>query len=454
MHWLRLVVSIAGVLWLPDLVRAEGSHAPLTVAPWSVAPFVLLLLAIAGLPLLVGSWWHHNVNKAIVGGLLALPVAAYLAYLHFADQQPALEILGLQLFEYVSFIALLASLFVVSGGIVLDGGIRATPGVNTAFLGIGVVLANFIGTTGASMLLIRPLLRTNQQRQRTSHLPIFFIFTVSNLGGVLTPLGDPPLFLGYLNGVPFAWTLRLWPQWLVANGFVLILFYLWDSIAYARERPEDLVRDETQIVPLKLRGTINFLLLAGIILSVLVQSWVPGRMGHALGIAGMVTLALLSLLLTPKADRAANEFTWDPIVEVAVLFAGIFVTMIPALELLRAHGQQFGLTQPWQYFWLTGALSSFLDNAPTYLVFAAVAAGPDSLGTLAQTSPDLLAAISCGAVFMGANTYIGNGPNFMVKSIADAAGYRTPSFFAYMALSGVILLPLFGLITILFFPGR
>lgn len=454
MPWLRLLVpALLAVLVLPGLVFAASDHESLHLSTWSVLPFVLLLLTIAILPLFAERWWHSNANKAIICAALALPVLCYLAYLDWVEHQPALAVLGHQMFEYVSFLTLLASLFIVSGGVVLTGDLRATPRVNTTFLTIGVCLASVIGTTGASMLLIRPLLRTNRQRERTGHIPIFFIFTVSNLGGLLTPLGDPPLFLGFLRGVPFEWTLSLWPQWLIANGTLLIVFYLWDSLAYAGERAKALAEDNTQVEPLALRGVFNFLLLGGIIVAVLLQSWIPGTQGHVLGIVLMVTLAGLSWVLTPRRDREANEFTWAPILEVAVLFAGIFVVMVPALELLKTHGKEFGVTQPWQYYYLTGVLSSFLDNAPTYMALATLAASPDELKTLVTNAPTLLAAISCGAVFFGAMTYIGNGPNFMVKAIADAAGYRTPSFFGYMVYSCLVLLPILVVIALLFFRG-
>jgi Na+/H+ antiporter NhaD/arsenite permease-like protein len=398
--------------------------------------------------------------------VLAAPVAVFLVrsggdYLH------ALKHVFL---EYVSFILLLASLYTVSGGIVLRGDLQGQPTVNAAILGIGAVLANFIGTTGASMLLIRPYLRINLQRRHVRHLPVFFIFLVSNLGGLLTPLGDPPLFLGFLRGVEFFWTLeRLWAPWLVANGVLLGIFLAWDTVAYLREEKQELVRDVTETEPLRLEGRHNFLFLAGILIVVLLHSpQVTGPVQAALGQLfacpaltlhrpwgelALVGLSALAFLTTPGRLRQANGFSWGPIVEVAILFAGIFVAMVPALELLRKHGSSFQITEPWQYFWLTGSLSSFLDNAPTYLTFATMAAGEHSIAWLMEhRNGILLAAISCGAVFMGANTYIGNGPNFMVKAIADEAGMPAPSFFGYMVYSGLILLPLFGVITFLFFP--
>jgi Na+/H+ antiporter NhaD/arsenite permease-like protein len=446
MQWQGMSLGIVVLLVAPTLGAAADRHLPLELPLWSAGPFVLLLLALALLPLLAERFWHSNAHKALVVAWLALPVAGYL----FALGAPGTRALLHELEQYVSFILLLASLYTIAGGIVLDGDIQAKPLTNTLFLALGAGLANLIGTTGASMLLIRALLRINQQRRHTHHLPIFFIFTVSNLGGLLTPLGDPPLFLGYLNGVPFAWTLQLWPQWLAANGIVLAVFLAWDARAYRRESAKALERDVRQTEPLRVRGLVNFLFLFGVVGAVLMQSSLPRGVSE-LGIAGM---AVLSLYATSEGLRECNGFSWGPITEVAVLFAGIFVTMVPALELLKVHGPSFGVTQPWQYFWLTGSLSSFLDNAPTYLTFATMAAGPHDFRWLAQNEPAILKAISCGAVFMGANTYIGNGPNFMVKAIAEEAGLRTPSFFGYMAYSGLILLPIFVILTLCFFPPQ
>ena len=460
------IAAVLGLLTWPAVAAAADERRALPLHLLSVAPFVLLLLAIAVLPLVAEHFWHKNRNKAVIAVLLAAPVAVYLVW----HSPEAVALLRHQVIDYVAFIALLGSLYTVSGGIALLGDIRGRPLTNTGFLAFGSVLANVVGTTGASMLLIRPLLRTNRQRRHTRHLPVFFIFTVSNLGGLLTPLGDPPLFLGFLHGVPFLWTLSLWRPWLVVNGIVLGLFLVWDTLAYLREPGRALVRDIRQAEPLRLRGWVNFILLAGILAVVLLQSrqvsgpvrqWLSRlfdtpdlTLSHLGGAAAMAVLALLSLALTPRGVRAANEFGWGAITEVAVLFAGIFVAMVPALELVKFHRASFGVTEPWQFFWLTGALSSFLDNAPTYMTFATLAAGSDDFSGLVREAPRVLAAVSCGAVFMGANTYIGNGPNFMVKAIAEEAGYRMPSFFGYMLYSGLILLPVFGLVTYLFFgPG-
>jgi len=342
---------------------------------------------------------------------------------------------------------------------VLRGDLRATPAVNTSFLAVGALLANLIGTTGASMLLIRPLLQTNlPERKHVRHIPLFFIFIVSNCAGVLTPLGDPPLFLGYLRGVPFFWTMRLFPQWLLAIGTLLVVFYLIDRQAVAREEPSSVARDVAELRPLELHGRQNFLYLLGVVAAVLFSPALPegaARDGVRLGV--MVVMTALSLATTSAELRTENGFSFRPILEVAVLFAGIFATMIPALEILRMRGAEFGVTAPWHFFWLSGGLSSFLDNAPTYLTFASLAQGlgpgadlPVHL-TGGPVSETLLAAISCGSVFMGANSYIGNGPNFMVKAIAEEQGVAMPSFAGYMAWSGVILIPIFVVVTLVFF---
>ena len=404
---------------------------------YTILPFVAMLLSIAVLPLWTPRWWERNRNKLLVSALLGLPVLV----LYLFQQPGALLHMGE---DYISFIVLLAGLFVISGGVMLRGDLSATPLVNSAFLAVGALLASAVGTTGASMLLIRPLLQTNRERTRRKHTVVFFIFLVSNVGGMLTPLGDPPLFLGYLEGVPFTWTLRLWPQWLLLIGALLLTYFVWDSILYAREPLAALRRDRAQIEPLRLRGSINAVWLAGVILAV-------AFLRAPLREVAIVLLAGLSLWRTPAAIRRANGFTWYPIIEVAVLFLGIFLTMIPALELLRLRGGELGVRTPAQFFWAAGALSSFLDNAPTYLAFLALGQGLGLAGEVVGVPAAILAAISVGAVAMGANTYIGNAPNFMVKSIAEEAGVKMPSFFGYMLYSGAILIPLFVLVTLLFF---
>ena len=404
---------------------------------YTIVPFGAMLLAIAVLPLWTPHWWERNRNKLLVSGALGLPVLV----LYLFRKPGALLHMGE---DYVSFIVLLAGLFVISGGVLLRGDLTATPLVNSAFLAVGAMLASAVGTTGASMLLIRPLLQTNRERTRRRHTVVFFIFLVSNVGGMLTPLGDPPLFLGYLEGVPFTWTLRLWPQWLVLTGALLLIYFVWDSIAYAREPLAALRRDRAQIEPLRLRGAANAIWLAGVILAV---AFLRAPLRESV----IVLLAAVSLWRTPAPVRRANGFTWYPIIEVAALFLGIFLTMIPALELLRLRGGELGVRTPAQFFWAAGALSSFLDNAPTYLAFLALGQGLGLAPEVVGVPGTILAAISVGSVAMGANTYIGNAPNFMVKSIADEAGVKMPSFFGYMLYSGAVLIPLFGLVTLLFF---
>jgi Na+/H+ antiporter NhaD/arsenite permease-like protein len=404
---------------------------------YTILPFVAMLLAIAVGPLRVPHWWESNRNKFLVAAVLGAPILVlYLrrepaALLHMAE-------------EYVSFIVLLAGLYVIAGGILLRGDLVATPLTNAAFLGAGSVLASFIGTTGASMLLIRPLLQTNRERRHVKHTVIFFVFLVSNIGGMLTPLGDPPLFLGYLQGVPFAWTFRLWPHWLLMLVALLAAYVVWDTRQYAREPLAALARDRRNAERLQLRGSLNFLALAGVVLAVAFLH-APGRE------ITIVALAALSLWRTPPDIRRANGFTSYPMVEVAVLFFGIFLTMIPALELLRLRGGELGVREGWQFFWACGVLSSFLDNAPTYLTFLALAQGLGLADEVVGVPHVILTAISVGAVAMGANTYIGNAPNFMVKAIAEEAGVRMPSFFGYMLYSVAILIPLFAVVTLVFF---
>jgi Na+/H+ antiporter NhaD/arsenite permease-like protein len=354
---------------------------------------------------------------------------------------------------------LLGALFVISGGIFVKGEFAGTPLVNSGFLLVGAILANLIGTTGASMLLIRPYLRANHRRKRTAHLVVFFIFIVSNVGGLLTPLGDPPLFLGFLRGVPFQWTFSLFPIWATALGLLLVIFNLYDQYVFTREdveTPGALTEDVQPRRGLRVEGAHNFLFLLG----VMAAAFFSGYLGLPRGAQEslMIAMALLSWFTTKKSVHEANHFHFHPIIEVAALFAGIFVTMIPALEILNARAPELHLDAPWHYFWLSGALSSFLDNAPTYLTFTAMATGTlggtaDNLGTLLGSPAGvmMLRAISCGAVFMGANSYIGNGPNLMVKSIAERHGVAMPTFGGYMVYSGLILTPLFIALTMIFF---
>lgn len=401
-----------------------------------VLPFVALLAAIALGPWVAPHGWRRPSHQLLVSGLLGAPVVAV-----YLGRDPAT--LAHAAGEYVSFIVLLASLYTIAGGILLRGDLQATPLTNTAFLAAGAILASLIGTTGASMVLIRPLLQTNRERRHVRHTIVFFIFLVANIGGALTPLGDPPLFLGYLRGVPFTWTLGLWRPWLFAVGSLLLAYFVWDCRAYRQERPAALRRDRVEVTPLRLRGALNAAWLLGVVLAVALLR-PPERE------VAMAGLAALSLALTPRAIHRANAVTAGPILEVAVLFLGVFLTMPPALDLLRASAPALGLREPWQFFWTTGLVSSVLDNAPTYLVFLALAQGLDQPADVAGVPHAVLAAVSLGAVFMGANTYIGNAPNLMVKAIAAEAGVAMPGFLGYLAYSGLVLLPLFAALTVLF----
>jgi Na+/H+ antiporter NhaD/arsenite permease-like protein len=440
---------------------------------WSVIPFAAYLLAIALVPLFAHHFWESNRNKFVVAVAASVPVLVYLLALE-PHHGPHWLLHSMK--EYVAFIVLLGALFVISGGVYLRGSLAGTPIVNTGVIALGALLASFIGTTGASMLLIRPLLRANVARERKVHIVVFFIFIVSNGGGMLTPLGDPPLFLGFLRGVPFLWTFTLFWPWLSVNVALLVLFNVFDQVVLAREereRPGAQLEEVQKVVePLGIEGAGNFVWLAG----VLAVIFSIGSFGKShispnedvlafLQVSGMLFMAALSMLTTRRETRVANGFTWEPIIEVAVVFVGIFVTMIPALKLLEARGAEFGVNSAWQFFWATGILSSFLDNAPTYLTFTSLAVGvvneanpgaglsANALGGLLAYPEGVLylTAISCGAVFMGANTYIGNGPNFMVKSIAESSGVRMPGFLGYMAWSTAILFPLFLGVTLVFF---
>lgn len=431
---------------------------------WTLAPFALMLLSIAVLPLVAEDWCSHNRNKGIISIVLGVPT---LIYLFASFGHLGLEVAAHTGIEYVQFIMLLLALYTISGGIFLTGNLVATPRVNLIFLAGGAILASFIGTMGASMLLIRPLLRANSERKYVKHTVIFFIFAVSNIGGMLTPLGDPPLFLGFLRGVPFAWTLHLWPEWLMGVALVLIAYMGFELYYHRREPQPALIADEAAYVPMRVKGALNILLFVLVIITILFSGPL-GRIGDAIHFPFVreVILAILivaSLKLTPRAPRIANDFSWHPIVEVAVLFAGIFATMIPALALLQAKGDSIGLSAAWQYFWATGALSSFLDNAPTYLAFTSVAQGQvgvETLGALTSSAvipglgmsaATLLTAISTGAVMMGANTYIGNAPNLAVRCIAEDSGVKMPSFLGYMGYSMAILLPIFLIVTVVFY---
>jgi len=448
---------------------AEGLDGRTLGLPWAL-PFVGMLLSIAVLPLVAGGFWHHHRGKvAAFWALLALIPIVVTRSLGTAGE----ALVHTALMEYIPFILLLLALFTVAGGVVVRGNLHGSPATNTVLLAIGAGLASVIGTTGAAMIMIRPLLRANDDRKHNVHVFVFFIFLVANAGGALTPLGDPPLFLGFLRGVSFFWpTIQLLLPALLIVGVLLALFFAMDSIIYGREGhlPKDPTPDNP---PLRVVGGINFLLIPAIIATILLSASVD--MGELLifgthqpvsallrdGI--FVAIVACSLAFTPGALRSENKFDWEPIKEVAQLFAGIFITIIPVLAMLKtglngAFAPLVDLVQgpggepnDLAYFWITGGLSSFLDNAPTYLVFFELAGGdPQHLMTEGATT---LAAISAGAVFMGANTYIGNAPNFMVYAIARDAGVKMPGFFGYMLWSGAILLPLFAVVGWLFFAG-
>ncbi len=470
----RCLTAIRALAALAGVCMASAAHAGelegSQLSAWWGVPFAGILLSIALLPLLAPHFWHHHFGKVAAAWALAflLPFAAV-----FGLAVAGVQLVHAMLAEYIPFIVLLTALFTVSGGIYIRGNLHGSPGLNTSILGIGAILASFMGTTGASMLLIRPLIRANDNRRHVAHVVIFFIFIVSNAGGSLTPLGDPPLFLGFLKGVDFFWTLQhIFPETLFLIGALLLLFYMLDWYYYHKREeltPQDPTPDSRNI---GFDGGMNFVLLLIVVALVLMSGLWKSSIsfnvaGTEVGLPGLVrdlglvAVTLLSLKLTPAKVHDDNQFGWGPMQEVAKLFAGIFLTIIPVIAMLKAGTQgPFGavvsaVTRPdgspdvAMYFWITGLLSSFLDNAPTYLVFFNTAGGdPQALmTTLAPT----LAAISAGAVFMGANSYIGNAPNLMVKAIAEDRGVKMPSFFGYMLWSGSVLIPLFILMTLIWF---
>lgn len=425
---------------------------------WMVIPFVVMLLTIAIAPLMAERLWESNRNKLIFTAIISVATIILLSCYGLGG-----DIVHGLLHEYIPFIMLLLALFVVTGGIHISGDITATPLVNTFILGLGFVLASVMGTTGAAMLLIRPLLQINQQRVHKVHTVLFFIAIVANCGGLLTPLGDPPLFLLYLKGADFAWFSGMFPQWLTAGVLLLGMYMLTDRYYYGKEPAEAKLRDLQEQEPIKLTGARNFLYLGMVIAAVLFinKNYIPAMADeHApfyitfLRDIVLAIIIILSLATTRKSVRQANNFSWAPIMEVAILFVGIFVTMTPAMLYLNQNAQSLGLTEGWQFFYSTGTLSAFLDNAPTAVAFHTVAAGlPDVAGEVAGVSALLLQAISIGAVFFGAMTYIGNGPNFMVKAIAEQEGVKMPSFFSYiLKFSLVVLLPVYIIVQLIFFP--
>jgi Na+/H+ antiporter NhaD/arsenite permease-like protein len=421
-----------------------------------LVPFALLLAAIAVMPLMLSHFWESNRNKLIIALVCSVPVLGFLIYnAMWGELKHAL------LFDYVPFLILLGALFVITGGINITGDIEAKPSINTAFMAIGAVLASLMGTTGAAMLLIRPLLETNAERQFKVHTVLFFIGVVANCGGLVTPLGDPPLFVLYLRGVPFEWFLKLLPVWLFANIILLATYFGVDSYYYyQKESLTALKRDVEQIRPIKITGTINFVLLLGVVLSVafLNEQYIPlfKQNEYAKFLREVVILVLLgiSLWLTKKEVREANKFSWHPIEEVAYLFLGIFITMIPCLLFLEANAPSLGVTSAVQFYYATGTLSGVLDNTPTAVTFYSLALGLGQQDPvmIAGIPEKLLKAICIGAVFFGAMTYIGNAPNFMVKAVAEEQGLEMPSFVGYVAkFSLVVLLPLFVLVQLIFF---
>jgi Na+/H+ antiporter NhaD/arsenite permease-like protein len=459
---------VALLLSCPGLASAAEFDGGRLSVWWSI-PFIGLLLSIALMPLLTPGFWHHHFGKVSAGWSLAflLPFAAF-----FGSGAAVESLVHALVAEYIPFILLLTALFTVAGGIHISGNLHGAPGLNTLILAAGTVLASLMGTTGASMLLIRPLVRANDNRRHQAHVVVFFIFLVSNIGGSLTPLGDPPLFLGFLQGVDFFWTVfHILPETAFMTVALLGIFYLLDAWLYRKEGvlPVDPTPDSPGV---GVQGKANFVLLGAIVGLVLMSGmWQPGVafdfLGTEVGLpglmrdVGLVLVTLASLKITAATVHRDNHFSWGPMIEVAILFAGIFLTIVPMIAMLRAGiGGPFGAVvaavtgpdgkpDPAMYFWATGALSSFLDNAPTYLVFFNTAGGdPQALMT---TFAPTLAAISAGAVFMGANSYIGNAPNLMVKAIAEHRGVKMPGFFGYMAWSGAVLIPLFLIVTAIWF---
>lgn len=460
---------LAALCVVPELALAADIDGSALGWWWGI-PFAGILLSIAVMPLLAPIVWHHHFGKVAAGWALLFLVPFALAY---GPGLAGASLVHALLAEYIPFVILLTALFTVAGGIYIKGNLHGSPGLNTGLLAIGAVLASFMGTTGASMLLIRPLIRANDNRQHKAHVVVFFIFIVSNAGGSLTPLGDPPLFLGFLKGVDFFWTLsHIFPETLFLVGALLGIFYAMDWWYY-HKREEILPRDPTPDTHgIGFEGKHNFGLLGVVVALVLMSGFWKSSVvfniaGTEVGLPGivrdigLVAVTFASLWLTPKAVHESNQFGWGPMQEVAKLFAGIFLTIIPVIAMLKAgvNGpfgaivsavtRPDGSPDPAMYFWAAGALSSFLDNAPTYLVFFNTAGGDPAV--LMTTMAPTLAAISAGAVFMGANTYIGNAPNMMVKAIAEDRGVTMPSFFGYMLWSGAILVPLFVLMTFIWF---
>lgn len=427
---------------------------------YSLLPFIFMLGAIAVLPLVANHFWESKRNKLIIAMILAIPTAIYLFTFGYSH-----ELYNVVIFDYVPFMVLLGSLFIITGGIHVEGDIEASPRNNAVFLIIGAVFASFMGTTGAAMLLIRPILQTNSERKFKAHTVLFFIAIVANCGGLLTPLGDPPLFMMYLRGADFFWFMKLLPEWAFTNLILIGIYFLVDTHFRKKERPEDIYFDRTKIKPIKISGKRNFIFLIGVVLGVAFINkntlifMDESEYYSFLREGFLVLMAVMSLMMTKQVTRESNKFSWGPIVEVAYLFIGIFVTMVPALEYLKVHAAEIGINSAAQFYYATGALSSFLDNTPTaltfyYLQLGLVTENPMLLLNNLQVAgiPEIMMkAISTGAVFFGAMTYIGNGPNFMVKAIAEEQGIKMPDFFSYMfKFSLIVLLPIYILVQLLF----
>ncbi|MCF7917856.1 sodium:proton antiporter [Candidatus Gracilibacteria bacterium] len=422
---------------LTNTIHTEIGNLPI----WTVIPFIGILLSIAIVPLINDKLWHHNFPKvSAFWGILGLSLLFWQAETpHLVTE---IKHVGL---EFFSFISLIGSLYVIALGIYIEGDLRAHPVVNATIMLVGSVLANLMATTGAAMILIPFLVNTNIERKNIKHTIMFFIFTVANTGGSLTPVGDPPLFLGFLKGVPFLWTLTLIPNWAFTVGAIIVVYLIVDTLMYNSEPKSAIIKDETQTAAIKIHGGANFFLVLAVIASVIF-------LHEGLRELVMIGSAIISLIITPIKGvegrvntRKKNEFTWFPVKEVAILFAGIFVTMIPALAILKSSGASLGVDSPIKFFFATGALSAFLDNAPTYLVFLSTGQGipwPAGSELIVDVPVKVLAGISTGAVFFGAMTYIGNAPNFMVKSYAESRGIEMPSFFGYMLWS----VPILGII--------
>ncbi len=463
-----VMAALATILaFQPGMAEAAGGVPGAELSLLWAVPFIGILLSIALMPLFAAHLWHHHYGKIAAAWAVALLVPLALV---FGLGAAWYEFAHVMILEYIPFIALLLALYTAGGGVLLKGSLVGTPATNTALLAVGTVLASLMGTTGAAMLLIRPVLRANAFRQRKTHTFVFFIFLVANIGGSLTPVGDPPLYLGFLRGVGFFWpTTHLFGEFVFCAVVLLALYWLLDTLAWNREKPVPPVEERKE--PLAIEGWINVWLVGAIVAVVIAMGYV--KLGHVyllgqrmevergIGILLFLAITAVSVRFTAPALREANGFAWGAILEVAKLFAAIFICMAPVLAILRAGsaGAAAGLVAltsdangapiPWVYFWLSGALSSFLDNAPTYIVFFELAGG-DPVKLMTEGAL-VLAAISCGAVFMGANSYIGNAPNFMVKAIVEENGVRMPSFFGYCAWAAVVLVPLFVVVTFLFF---